>query len=118
MAKKRALALAVQAVCMAALGALTALLALFLGGRALPAARVAAVWLVSALVGAWLALRAARLGVPAILAWPLGPAAWAVACFLTAGMSPPPGGALWIALCSVVGASAGEVLFRRAEKKG
>ena len=118
MAKRRALALAAQAACMAALAALTALLALVLGGRALTAARAIAVWLVSAGIGAWLALRAARLGIPAILAWPLGPAAWAACYFVTAGMAPPPGGVLWIALCAVVGASAGEVLARRAEKKG
>ena len=103
---------------MAILGALTALLALIFGDGALIPARTIAVWIVSAGAGAYLALRAARRGVPAILAWPLGPAAWAVGYFAAAGMAPPPGGLMWIAFLAIVGASAGEVLARRAEKKG
>ena len=97
-------ALAVQALCMALLGAFAAPCALFLGGRALQPA-----------LGAYLCFCCGKRGVPAILAWLPAPSCFAAAYWIIVGMAPPIGAALLCALACIAGASAGEVWLKRSK---
>ena len=110
-----AAALAVQALCMAALGACCALSGLFLTGRGLSVLHGAGIWLAQPVCGLLLSMRCAKKGVPAILAWLLAPSCFAAAYWLIVGMAPHLGAAALCALAGVIGASAGEVWLKRSK---
>ncbi|MBQ3222021.1 MAG: hypothetical protein IJB41_00265 [Clostridia bacterium] len=108
-------ALAAEGLAMALLGAAAGLCGLILSGRALGAAHGGCMWLLQPLLGAYMSLRCAKKGVPAILAWLPAPACFAGAYWAVVGMPPHAGAAMLCAVAGIVGASAGEVLLKRSK---
>ncbi len=79
--------------------------------------RLVFLWLLPCVIGAWTACRLARLGLNSYAAWLVPPVLHTVLPWLVIGYPPHAGSAALCALISLIGAAAGDVLYKQEHSR-